>query len=129
MTAADWDKVYEGHFNRLGFTYWNGLNIGRLTLAIWILASHLALIIFLLGKSRLRRQPKNILIVSVSLANLITGAFLVPGKLHFILAPVVVDCQLSVAWTLMNDYFQVRCQIESVTTTTRTSITAIRYVC
>lgn len=109
MSAVDWDKVYEGHFNQLGFTSWNGLNIGRLTLAIWILASHLALIIFLLSKAALRKQPKNLLIINVSLTNLVVGVFLVPAKLHFITSEVDRDCQLSMAWTLMNDYFQVGC--------------------
>ena len=108
MSAMDWDKVYEGHMNQLQFTSWNGLNIGRLTLSIWILASHLALIVFLLGKASLRRQPKNLLIINVSLTNLLLGVFLVPAKLHFILAPVEGDCQLSMAWTLLNDYYQVR---------------------
>lgn len=107
MTSVDWDKVYEGHMNQLLYTSWNGLNIARLTLAIWILASHLALIVFILSKSILRRQPKNILIVNVSLTNILLGVFLVPTKLHFILAPVVTDCQLSIAWTMLNEYFQV----------------------
>ena len=108
MSAVDWDKVYEGHMNQLQFTSWNGLNIGRLTLAIWILASHLALIVFLLAKSSLRRQPKNLLIINVSLTNLVLGVFLVPTKLHFILAPAAEgSCQLSMAWTLLNDYYQV----------------------
>ncbi|PVD19876.1 hypothetical protein C0Q70_20369 [Pomacea canaliculata] len=71
MVALDWDKVYDGPMNQLLYTSWNGLNIGRLTLAIWILASHLALILFVLGKAKLREQPKNILIINLSLANIL----------------------------------------------------------
>lgn len=107
MVALDWDKVYDGPMNQLLYTSWNGLNIGRLTLAIWILASHLALILFVLGKAKLREQPKNILIINLSLANILLGVFLVPIKLHFILTPGVSDCSLSKAWAFLNDYFQV----------------------
>ncbi|KAK7480025.1 hypothetical protein BaRGS_00028758 [Batillaria attramentaria] len=107
MSAVDWDKVYKGHMNQLLYTSWNGLNIARLTLCIWIFASHLALVVFILAKSRLRSQPKNLLIINVSLTNVLLGVFLVPAKLHFILAPVATDCQLSVAWTMLNEYFQV----------------------
>lgn len=116
MSSVDWDKVYEGHKNQLQFISWNGLNIGRLTLAIWILASHLALILFVLAKASLRRQPKNLLIVNVSLTNLLMGVFLIPAKLHFILAPGnhEGDCGLSMGWTLLNEYYQVCVALLSV---------------
>lgn len=103
--GRDWDKTFEGAMNLLQFTKWNGLNIGRLALAFWILASHLALLILLLCKASLRSQPKYLLIVNVSLTNLLLGVFIIPVKLHFTLGGG--SCRLNVAWTLLNDYFQV----------------------
>ncbi|XP_076444070.1 uncharacterized protein LOC143282346 [Babylonia areolata] len=111
MTSVDWDKVYDGHMNQLQFISWNGLNIGRLTLAIWILATHLALILLMVAKGSLRSQPKNVLIINVSLTNLLMGVFIIPTKLHFILGPgdlqEEVECGLRMGWTLLNDYYQV----------------------
>lgn len=101
----DWDKTFEGAMNQLQFTSWNGLNIGRLTLSIWILASHLALILLILSKTSLRSQPKYLLIVNVSLTNVLLGVFLVPLKLHFTVGGG--DCHLQLAWTLVNEYYQV----------------------
>ncbi|XP_005104918.1 uncharacterized protein LOC101860676 [Aplysia californica] len=107
MSIVDWDEVHDGDkVAPRAYTSWNALNITRLALATWILASHLAIVVFLLAKHVLRTQPKNLLIVNVALANILMGAFVVPVKLHFILHPDHADCDLAVGWMFISDYFQ-----------------------
>ena len=72
---------------------------------IWIWYSLLFLITYLWCYLYFFRQPKNLLIVNVSLTNLLMGIFLIPAKLHFLLG--AGSCQMNVAWTLLNDYYQV----------------------
>ncbi|BFY97717.1 hypothetical protein BsWGS_00757 [Bradybaena similaris] len=107
MAAVDWDEVHDGEkLTPRAYTTWNALNIVRLTLAIWILASHIAIIIFGLAKQALRNQPKNLLIISVALVNVLMGMFVIPVKLHFILNPTSTQCNLSVGWTFIAEYYQ-----------------------
>ncbi|CAL1546999.1 unnamed protein product [Lymnaea stagnalis] len=107
MAAVDWDDVHDGtKLTPRAYTAWNALNILRLSLAAWIVASHVAILVFVLAKQALRSQPKNLLIVNVALTNLLMGGFVVPVKLHFILNPHIVDCDLAIGWTFVAEYFQ-----------------------
>lgn len=107
MAAVDWDDVHDGvQLTPRAYTSWNALNIVRLALAIWIICSHLAIIVFVLGKHMLRTQPKNLLIVNVAVVNMLLGAFVVPAKLHFILNPKHIPCNLALAWDFVANYFQ-----------------------
>ncbi|GFN92135.1 hypothetical protein PoB_001864100 [Plakobranchus ocellatus] len=107
MASVDWDEVHDGvQLMPRAYTSWNALNIVRLTLAIWIICSHIAIIVFVLGKQVLRTQPKNLLIVNVALVNMLLGAFVVPAKLHFILNPGKMSCGLAVGWDFIANYFQ-----------------------
>ncbi|RUS86324.1 hypothetical protein EGW08_005909 [Elysia chlorotica] len=107
MAAVDWDDIHNGEqLIPRAYTSWNALNIVRLGLSIWIICSHIAIIVFILGKQILRTQPKNLLIVNVALVNMLLGVFVIPGKLHFILNPSHVPCNLAVAWDFIANYFQ-----------------------
>ncbi|CAG5125998.1 unnamed protein product [Candidula unifasciata] len=107
MAAVDWDEIHDREkLTSWAYTTWNALNIVRLTLAIWILASHIALIVFVLAKKALRQQPKNLLIINVALVNVLMGMFVVPVKLHFILNPKGPQCNLAVGWTFVAEYYQ-----------------------
>ena len=78
------------------YTHWNAVNIARLALAIFIISANVAVVGLVLFKAALRTRPKNLLIITVALANIIMGGFVIPGKLHFTLNPDVVDCDLAV---------------------------------
>ncbi|GFS10758.1 cell surface protein [Elysia marginata] len=107
MAAVDWDDIHDGvQLTPRAYTSWNALNIVRLGLAIWIICSHIAIIVFVLGKQILRTQPKNLLIVNVAVVNMLLGIFVLPAKLHFILNPDDVSCNLAIAWDFIANYFQ-----------------------
>lgn len=96
MAAVDWDEVHDGQkLVPREYTSWNALNILRLSLSLWIMAGHLAIILFVLSKQVLRKDPKNLLIVNVALTHLVMGGFIIPVKLHFTLNPYLVDCTLA----------------------------------
>ncbi|KAH9492457.1 hypothetical protein Btru_029149 [Bulinus truncatus] len=107
MAAVDWDFVHDGQkLVPREYTSWNALNILRLSLSIWIIAGHLAIVLFILAKQVLRSKPKNLIIVNVSLTHLLMGGFIIPVKLHFILNPYEMDCTLAMVWTFISEYFQ-----------------------
>ena len=97
MAVVDWDEMpRDGQLTPRPYTSWNALYMGRLGLAAWVLAAHLAIVVFVLAKRQLRVQPKNLLIINVALANIVMGGGVMPLKLHFVLDPQNVDCDLAV---------------------------------
>ncbi|KAK0070106.1 histamine H1 receptor [Biomphalaria pfeifferi] len=115
MAAVDWDEVHDGQkLVPREYTSWNALNILRLSLSLWIMAGHLAIILFVLSKQVLRKDPKNLLIVNVALTHLVLGGFIIPVKLHFTLNPYLVDCTLAKVWIFVTEFFQTSLSLYAV---------------
>ncbi|XP_050400880.1 uncharacterized protein LOC126817778 [Patella vulgata] len=100
------DGVYDKSVIPTDVHHFSNTNIGQLCLTIWTLGSHLALIGFILCCNRLRKNPKNILIVNISLTNLMVGLFIVPFLVHLQIN-AYLPCPLRIALKLFNDYLHV----------------------
>ncbi|ESO89630.1 hypothetical protein LOTGIDRAFT_164935 [Lottia gigantea] len=100
------EGVYDHHAVPTEVYRFSDTNIGQLCLTIWTLGSHLALIGFILCCGKLRRNPKNILIINILLTNLLVGFFIVPFLVHLQLTSYL-SCPLRIALKLCNDYLYV----------------------